>query len=117
MLFQQLFSGEHIEKGLESKNCPGHRMVVSKSFVGLVHVILNSLMQYVLCPRCQFKVPVNKHLCSTCGFVMPVVHPGEQTSGRSTVVISPNKQGFWATLFGVQEPASEDNEPDQAAVN
>ncbi len=24
-------------------------------------------MQYFLCPRCQFKVQANKHICQTCG--------------------------------------------------
>jgi predicted amidophosphoribosyltransferase len=24
-------------------------------------------MQYFLCPRCQFRVPANKHICQTCG--------------------------------------------------
>ncbi len=86
--------------------------------VQLLHVILNSLMQYVLCPRCKFKVPVNKHLCSTCGYVMPVYQGASDT--RSTVVISPEKQqGFWATLFGVAEE-SKDESQDQdsnAAIN
>lgn len=24
-------------------------------------------MQYYLCPRCQFKIAANKHVCATCG--------------------------------------------------
>lgn len=28
-------------------------------------------MQYILCPRCQFKVPANKHMCQTCGYALP----------------------------------------------
>jgi len=28
-------------------------------------------MQYFLCPRCQFRVPANKHICQTCGYKIP----------------------------------------------
>jgi hypothetical protein len=24
-------------------------------------------MQYYLCPRCQFRIAANKHVCATCG--------------------------------------------------
>lgn len=34
-------------------------------------------MQYFLCPRCQFRVPANKHSCQTCGYKIP------STSGTS----------------------------------
>ncbi|MBX9770349.1 MAG: hypothetical protein K2X29_03205 [Candidatus Obscuribacterales bacterium] len=55
-------------------------------------------------------MPLNKHLCSTCGFVMPVYHGGADAP-RSTVVISPEKQpGFWATLFGVGEVTKEESQ-------
>jgi hypothetical protein len=30
-------------------------------------------MQYILCPRCQFKVPATKHMCQTCGYNLPSV--------------------------------------------
>ena len=29
-------------------------------------------MQYYLCPRCQFRIAANKHVCATCGFHVPV---------------------------------------------
>ncbi len=89
----------------------------------MLHVILKSLMQYVLCPRCKFKVPANKHLCSTCGYVMPVYPGGAELAGRSTVVISPTQtkpQGFWATLFGVAEqeqPKDDSQDQDSALLN
>lgn len=28
-------------------------------------------MQYYLCPRCQFRIAANKHVCATCGFHVP----------------------------------------------
>lgn len=91
--------------------------VISQEGLQLLHVILNSLMQYVLCPRCKFKVPANKHLCSTCGYVMPVFQSSDVVS-RSTVIISPGKQqGFWATLFGVGEQPKEEEQQDQDDVN
>lgn len=30
-------------------------------------------MQYLLCPRCQFKIPANEHICQTCGLKIPSV--------------------------------------------
>ena len=41
-------------------------------------------MQYFLCPRCQFKVPANKHICQTCGYSVPSAKPVQAEAGGAT---------------------------------
>ena len=52
-------------------------------------------MQYYLCPRCQFRVPAKKNVCTTCGFdITPLknAQPDQQTDkSRPTI---------WSRLVG-----------------
>lgn len=41
-------------------------------------------MQYILCPRCQFKMPANKHICQTCGMKIPTTASAEGGKGKET---------------------------------
>ncbi len=56
-------------------------------------------MQYLLCPRCQFKVQVTRHLCATCGYKIPSTNPpkainsAELVSGQSL-----QKSSLWQVL-------------------
>ena len=66
-------------------------------------------MHYILCPRCQFKVPANKHICQTCGFQIPSAAP---TNGGN--VQSSNKIGNpFARLLKLQNQEGKPNEGNQ----
>jgi hypothetical protein len=49
-------------------------------------------MQYFLCPRCQFRVPANKHSCQTCGYKIPSASSagsGTNTDERTGTLTNP----------------------------
>ena len=48
-------------------------------------------MQYFLCPRCQFRVPANKHICQTCGkkFAPAAPASGGTTGTASRAIVNP----------------------------
>lgn len=59
-------------------------------------------MQYLLCPRCQFKIPANKHICQTCGFKIPSqseIKNGAKSEDGST------KARTFSKLFGFNNSA------------
>lgn len=54
-------------------------------------------MQYFLCPRCQFKVPANKHICQTCGYKVPTSKPAQ---GEANGTDNGTKARSFSKLFG-----------------
>lgn len=69
-------------------------------------------MQYVLCSKCRFRVPLNKHICATCGTKMPSLQAIKKATDAD-VASKSQKSSFWAQFFGLapqpekQEPAQE----------
>ncbi len=55
-------------------------------------------MQYILCPRCQFKAPLNKHICATCGGSLPTA--GELISKSQSEVLNEKKPSLWQKVLG-----------------
>lgn len=58
-------------------------------------------MQYLLCPRCQFRVALNRHICGTCGLAMPSL---KQLQGEAEIIAqaSQAKKGkLWSSFFGL----------------
>jgi len=70
-------------------------------------------MQYILCPRCKFKVPLTRHMCTTCGFVLTV--PAGQRAVNDQLGANPKVQkgGFWQKFFGLEAPSDDHKEPGQ----
>ncbi len=67
-------------------------------------------MQYYLCPRCQFRIAANKHVCTTCGFNMSSLKNTSAVEEQTSPVKMP-KTAFWSKYLGIQpankEPAQE----------
>lgn len=62
-------------------------------------------MQYILCTRCKFRVPLNKHVCTTCGFTIPSLHAPKAVSDELGPKVQKNT--FWRTFLGLNEPVEE----------
>jgi hypothetical protein len=57
-------------------------------------------MQYYLCPRCNFRVAQNKHVCQTCGLNVNAYNStiaGEQDATTS----KPASKNVWARVLGL----------------
>jgi hypothetical protein len=63
-------------------------------------------MQYVLCPRCRFRVPMNKHICTTCGFEVPSSR-GPQNQEKAPEKKEARTGSFWQQFFGLPSPVEE----------
>jgi predicted amidophosphoribosyltransferase len=57
-------------------------------------------MNFYLCPRCQFRIPSNKYLCSTCGLKITPVHETHDAIQESPDVIAV-KSTFLNKLFNL----------------
>lgn len=70
-------------------------------------------MQYFLCPRCQFKVPANKHLCQTCGYQVPsaATNSGASPASAFSASRSFKSSNPFAKLLRLQ--SDESKEPSQ----
>lgn len=68
-------------------------------------------MQYLLCPRCQFKMPANKHICQTCGFKIPSVAPASDASKGAD-----NKARVFSKLFGFTNSAKSKEQQEKHAL-
>lgn len=65
-------------------------------------------MQYLLCPRCKFRVPVNRHLCTTCGKKMPSLNPPRAVNTDAlSESAKPGKSSFWQQFLGIAAPDQE----------
>lgn len=68
-------------------------------------------MPYIICPRCRFRVPQNKHMCTTCGFVIP----SPETTRAVTDTLGPQpktqRSGFWRKFLGLEQPDDDHKEP------
>lgn len=62
-------------------------------------------MLYYLCPRCQFKIQANKHVCSTCGYKMPATSASKDDDVQS----NQSKANVWLKMLGLN--AGDKNEP------
>ena len=58
-------------------------------------------MQYILCPRCQFRVALNRHLCGTCGLEMPSLKQLQSNAKNCAHESQVKKSKFWNTLLGL----------------
>lgn len=62
-------------------------------------------MQYFLCPRCQFRIPGNKHICSTCGYVIPSASSTRGVTQESKdQPAKTSKTAFWSKFLGLGTP-------------
>jgi hypothetical protein len=70
-------------------------------------------MQYFLCPRCQFKVPANKHLCQTCGYQVPsaATNSGASPASAFSASRAVKSTNPFAKLLRLQ--SDENKEPSQ----
>lgn len=68
-------------------------------------------MHYMLCPRCKFRVALNKHMCSTCGYVVPPPSSVRAVSDELGPMPKAQKGGFWAKFFGLEPQVDEHTEP------
>lgn len=64
-------------------------------------------MQYLLCPRCQFKIPANKHICQTCGFKIP--SQSDVKNGAKSVEGTTKARSF-SKLFGFNSAKNKDTQ-------
>jgi hypothetical protein len=68
-------------------------------------------MQYFLCPKCQFKVPANKHICQTCGYKIPSA--SEASGGADGADI---KARTFSKLFGFNASKQKDSQQEKPAL-
>lgn len=68
-------------------------------------------MQYILCPRCKFRVPHTKHICGTCGYVIASAPGTKKDAADYSAVAKPQSGGFWARFFGLETQQDEHKEP------
>ena len=61
-------------------------------------------MHYYLCPRCKFRVAINKHVCPTCGYSFPSSKSGKDGGESET---KSAKGGFFSKLFHSSESAEQ----------
>ncbi len=72
-------------------------------------------MQYFLCPRCQFRVPANKHICQTCG--NKIVSSTPANSGADNSVEKKALVNPFAKLLGFNnESKSKDGSQEKPAL-
>jgi hypothetical protein len=62
-------------------------------------------MQYILCSRCKFRVPLNKHVCTTCGLTIPPLHAPKAVPDELGPKVQKNT--FWRTFLGLSAPVEE----------
>ncbi len=74
-------------------------------------------MQYLLCPRCKFRVAANRHMCATCGYSMPLAaNPRVSDTRRETSDTDGSgtqKGSFWRTFLGLEPPIDDKSEKSQ----
>lgn len=68
-------------------------------------------MQYILCPRCKFKIQVNRHVCNTCGFDLAELRAKAAVNDELGSKTKVQKAGFWHKFFGIQPPPEEQKDP------
>jgi hypothetical protein len=68
-------------------------------------------MQYVLCSQCKFRVPLNKHICATCGHTMPSLQAIKSAVKADEAASKSQKIGFWQQFFGLGTPQQDTKEP------
>jgi hypothetical protein len=64
-------------------------------------------MQYYLCPRCQFRVAINKNVCHTCGFSMSSLKNSQNNAEQSSTAEPTTKTAVWAKFLGLSGPRKE----------
>ncbi len=65
-------------------------------------------MQYILCPRCSFKVPLKKHLCITCGYVLPKVSPAVNDEPAAKA----QRSKLWQMIGNIVRETEPSNRPE-----
>ncbi|GEM_PF-456526 len=69
-------------------------------------------MQYVICPRCKFKVPLHRHLCTTCGYKLPSLEDARKASGAAqTGNGRAARAGLWQQFLGLAGAEAKHPEP------
>ncbi len=72
-------------------------------------------MQYFLCPRCQFRVPANKHICQTCG--NKIVHAAPTGGAAEKGVDRKANINPFARLLGLNNQTKQtDNNQEEPAL-
>jgi hypothetical protein len=57
-------------------------------------------MQYYLCPRCNFRVAQNKHVCQTCGLNI-TAYNSTIASEQDAAPSKPASKNVWARVLGL----------------
>jgi hypothetical protein len=57
-------------------------------------------MQYYLCPRCNFRVAQNKHVCQTCGLNVNAYN-STIANEQDATVSKPASKNVWARVLGL----------------
>lgn len=70
-------------------------------------------MLYQICPRCKFRVALNKHICSTCGAAVPCKKELEEAAlqKEQEMQAARGQKGFWKSLFSPAQARAEKSEP------
>ena len=58
-------------------------------------------MQYILCPRCQFRVAENKKVCTTCGFNFATLKQAQ--SAEESTTAPKTKTALWSKVLGLSK--------------
>lgn len=69
-------------------------------------------MHYILCPRCHFRVALNKHLCSTCGYNLSTANNARGVNEELGQGAKAKRgDNFWAKFFGLEPPDDDRKDP------
>ena len=68
-------------------------------------------MQYILCPRCKFKIAVNRHICNTCGFDLAELRARAAVNDGLGSKTKAQKNGFWQKFLGIEPPPEDTKDP------
>lgn len=75
-------------------------------------------MNFYLCPRCQFRIPSTKYMCSTCGLKITAVHENKEAVEESPVVITVKNSLFNKIFhFGRGREKSVDTNAEKPALS
>ncbi len=72
-------------------------------------------MQYLVCPRCHFRAPFNKHICTTCGYNFPPVANAKQTGKAPQAAAGKAQQNSWWQQFLGLNNTTEESPKEPAA--
>lgn len=67
-------------------------------------------MNYYLCPRCQFRVAANAHICKICGYVAPAVSTSRDGKDANASFKETSKARSWTRFLGLDSANAQPKE-------